>query len=176
MNGSTKEAFKYSSCGCIYCDIYKSNGFIMYEINDIMEAICIPKLNHYHNYDSTQLSNNYLQIKFNVINRIKWNIIKNNKQYVLINLLYALLVYEQIWLITSIFFVFIIINKIFDMALDIGVLFDYYHKQNINYKMFLCVFIGTIKCIISIVLSLVYDNKNFILNNMVGPINSDAPR
>ncbi len=107
MNVSTKKSLGYSSCSGVCCDSYKLNALIIYEIDDIMKAIHIPKVNHYYTYDTTQFNKYYLMIKYHVMNRIKWNIVNNNKQYVLINLLYVRL----LWLIISLLVVFIITKK-----------------------------------------------------------------
>ncbi len=71
--------------------------------------------------------------------------------------------YEKIWVIISIFFIFVITKY---LASHCCMIFDCYYKQNINCKPLLCV---------SIALLVVYNNKNFILNtDMLQAIYLDA--
>ncbi len=160
LNGSTKELAEYSSYGCVCCDTYNLSALIMHEIDDITKAIYIAKVKHYYDYDTTQFMKCYLMIKYIKMNEIKWNIINNNKIYLLINLLYVLSLYETIWVIISILLLFIITKYLLHHWC---ILFDYYHKQNINYKsVFMCFYYNKIY------------NKNFTLNTDTKDINLEV--
>ncbi len=101
MNVSTKKSLAY-----------ELNALIIYEIDDNITVIFmidqIAKFPDYYIYDTSNLNKCCWMIKHNVMNRFKWNIININQQYVLINLLYVVLLYQIIWSIISVFRVFII--------------------------------------------------------------------
>ncbi len=77
-----------------------------------MKAMYTTKVNYYYNFDKTQYNKFYLMKKYNVINRIKWNIMQKKKQYVLLNLLCKFLLYETIWKIISILLVLFSLQNI----------------------------------------------------------------
>ncbi len=90
-------------------------------IDDIIKAIYIPKIDMYYIYNTEHC----LKTKCNVMNRIKWNIINNSKQCVLINLLYVRLLYEIIWLIILALRMFIVTKY---WTHHWCVVFDYFHQ------------------------------------------------
>ncbi len=136
INVSTNASLEYSSCGCVCCDAYKLNELIIHQIDDIKNCLYIPNFNLYYGYTTKQFNKCYWIIKYNVMNRIQWNTINNKKQYVLINLFYVPLLYEITCLMVSILCAFVITKY---LSHHLCIVFDYYHKQNINYKnVFIC--------------------------------------
>ncbi len=79
LNRSMNKSLKYPSCDGVCCDIYKLHGLIIYEIDDIMNAMYITKLDYYYNYDKTEYNKCYLLKKYNAMNGIKCNIINDKK-------------------------------------------------------------------------------------------------
>ncbi len=136
LNGSINKSLHYLSFDCGCYDVYiKLHGLIINEIDDIMKGIHIRNINHYYIYDRTEFNKIYFIITYNSMDRIKRNIMNNQRKYVLLNLLCLLVLYETIWIIVSILLVFIVTKHLGCHCFDV---FAYIiGEKNINNETFL---------------------------------------